>query len=118
MFDPDAPPAVVGVTLGLTGVQAIDFADKVGSGEQIRSIPLIAANTVNITFSRDVSVTQNEFQLVNLDGSSPTVFDFHLRLRSQTATWMFTPRWLTAATSSAFRTRSNALKARRSTASF
>ena len=89
MFDPDAPPAVVGVTLGLTSVQAIDFADKVGSGEQIRSVPLIAANTVNITFSRDVNIAYTDLQIVNLDGSAPSIFDFDYDPVSQTATWTF-----------------------------
>jgi CSLREA domain-containing protein len=89
-FDPDAPPAVVGVALGLPGVGAMDFAGKVGSGEQIRSVPLIAANTLNITFNHDVIVAQTALQLVNLDGSSPTVFDFSYDAQSQTATWTFT----------------------------
>jgi hypothetical protein len=89
-FDPDAPPAVVGVALGLPGVQALGFAGKVGSGEQIRSVPLIAANTLNITFNRDVNVSYSDLQLVNLDGSSPTIFDFSYDSLAQTATWTFT----------------------------
>ena len=88
-FDPDAPPAVVGFALSLPGVQAMDFAGKVGSGEQIRSVPLIAANTLSITFNHDVVVTQTALQVVKLDGSSPTVFDFDYDAQSQTATWTF-----------------------------
>ena len=68
----------------------MDFAGKVGSGEQIRSVPLIAANTLSITFNHDVVVTQTALQITNLDGSSPTVFDFSYDALSQTATWTFT----------------------------
>jgi hypothetical protein len=89
-FDPDAPPAVVGVALSLPQVQGLDFAGKVGSGEQLRSVPLIAVNTLHITFNHDVVVAYTDLEIVNLDGASPTVFDFDYDALSQTATWTFT----------------------------
>jgi hypothetical protein len=90
MFDPDAPPAVVGFALSLPGDATVDFAGKVGSGEQIRSVPLTAANTLSITFSQDVVVAQNALEVTNLDGTSPTVLSFAYDAAAQTATWTFT----------------------------
>ena len=89
LFAPDAPPAVVGFALSLPGDATIDFADRVGSGEQMRSLPLTAANTLSITFSQDVTVTQGALQVTNLDGTSPNVSDFTYDAASQTATWTF-----------------------------
>ena len=54
-FDPDAPPAVVGLALGVQGGTAVDFAGRVGSGEQLRSLPLIAANTLSVRGHSSVS---------------------------------------------------------------
>lgn len=89
VFDPDAPPAVVGFALSFPGDNAVDFAGRVGSGEQLRSVPLTAATTLSITFSQDVVVTQGALAITNLDGTSPTVTSFAYDPAAQTATWTF-----------------------------
>jgi hypothetical protein len=89
-FAPGTPPEVVGFALGLPGASTIDFAGKVGSGEQMRSVPLLAANTLSVTFNQNVTVTQSALQVINLDGASPSVSGFVYDALSQTATWTFT----------------------------
>lgn len=88
-FGPDVPPEVVGFSLAFAGAGGFDFAVATGSGEQLRSVPLASANTINITFNQQVVVTQGALTLVNLDGAVPMVENFAYDSDAQTATWTF-----------------------------
>ena len=69
---------------------AYSFSPVVGSGEQLRTVPVSGADTVSIRFNEEVFVTENALQVVNLDGSIPaSVTNFTYDLDTQTASWQF-----------------------------
>ena len=87
-----AAPQILGVTIsGSNSIDpAYDFSSAVGSGEQLRSVPVSDADTISIQFSEEVFVTQNALLVTNLDGTSPaTVTSFTYDLDTQTASWEF-----------------------------
>jgi hypothetical protein len=88
-FGPGLPPEVVGFALETGSGGIYDFTAAAGTGEQLRSIPLSAANALSITFNQAVTVSSGALTLINLDGTSPTVSSFAYDSDSQTATWTF-----------------------------
>lgn len=87
---PDAAPVVLGVQVSASAGASYDFDSAVGSGEQLRTVPVTGADTISITFSEEVFVTQNALLITNLDGTSPaTVTSFNYDLGTQTASWTF-----------------------------
>lgn len=87
---PGMAPVVAGISISASGTNAYDFGSSVGSGEQLRTVPVAGANQVSITFSEEVFVTQNALLLTNLDGTSPaTVTSFTYDVATQTASWTF-----------------------------
>lgn len=87
---PGLAPVVVGLSLSAAGANPYDFGGLVGSGEQLRSVTTPSVDTVSVTFSEEVFVTQNALQLTNLDGTTPaTVTSFDYDLATQTASWTF-----------------------------
>lgn len=89
-LDTDLPPSVVGVGLGAVAGGFHDFVLAVGSGEQLRSVPLASLNSLSITFTQAVTISQNDLVIENLDGTSPTVSSFAYEAQAHTATWTFT----------------------------
>lgn len=84
-----AAPQVIGIAISNSGNNPYDFGSVVGSGEQLRTVPVAGANQVSITFSEEVFVTQNALTLTNLDGTSPSVSSFTYDIDNQTAAWTF-----------------------------
>lgn len=88
------PPMVTNFTIsGTNSVDApYEFASILSSGEQLRSVPVAGADSVDIQFSEEVAIAMNinTLQVTNLDGISPSAassysYDFN----TQTATWTF-----------------------------
>jgi hypothetical protein len=66
------------------------FASHVGSGEQLRTVPVGGADTVSITFSEDVNVDASYLRVVGLrTGYVPTLAEFSYDSATMTATWRF-----------------------------
>jgi hypothetical protein len=62
-----------------------------GSGEQLRTVPVGAADTISITFTEDVNLIASDLRLVGLrTANRPTLADFSYDLSTMTATWRFT----------------------------
>lgn len=98
IIDGDAPilrladtlPTVIGLAISESAGSTHDFGSVVGSGEQLRTVPLAAPDTISITFSEEVFVLEDDLVIDNLDGSDPTVDTFTYDRATQTATWKFT----------------------------
>ncbi len=88
LVGPDSPPELVGVMLASSSL-AFDFAGVAGSGEQLRSVPLSGVTKLSLTFSQGVTVSQNTLQVINLDGTVPSIVGFVYEPSPQTATWTF-----------------------------
>ncbi len=87
---PTNAPTILDLAISAAGSNAYSFAGVVGTGEQLRSVPVAGADTVSITFSEEVFVNQSDLLLTNLDGTSPsTVTDFAYDRATQTASWTF-----------------------------
>jgi hypothetical protein len=87
-----AAPTVINVTLSGSdsGHDPYAFAGVVGSGEQLRTVPVAEVDTISITFSEAVEVAEWELWLVGLrTGNQPTVVDFSYNAATMTATWRF-----------------------------
>jgi hypothetical protein len=84
-------PQVTGVTAGGAVHDDYDFGSVVGSGEQLRTVPVGGLNSISIKFSEEVLVTQNALTLTPVDWSPsmPAVDDFTYDVATQTATWTF-----------------------------
>jgi hypothetical protein len=85
-------PQVVNVTVSGADVFDDPFSlDTVdGSGDQLRTVPVGGADTISITFSEDVNVSEGMLDLVGLrTGYRPIVVDFDYDIGSQTAVWRF-----------------------------
>jgi hypothetical protein len=64
------------------------FSSHVGSGEQLRTVPVGAADTVSITFSEDVNINPSDFRIVGTRTFNvPTIANFSYDTASMTATW-------------------------------
>jgi hypothetical protein len=85
-------PQVTNVTLGGSNSTHLNYslAGVVGSGEQLRTVPIGGLDTISITFSEEVLVTLNSLSLTRLQGGSvPTVSQFTYDVATQTATWVY-----------------------------
>jgi hypothetical protein len=66
------------------------FEDVVGSGEQLRTVPVGGADTISITFSEEVNVIASNLRLVGLRTANvPTLAEFSYDIGTMTATWRF-----------------------------
>jgi hypothetical protein len=92
-----APHVVNVVVSGSTSTHAaFEFAGIVGSGAQLRTVPVGGLDTLSIQFSEEVYVTEDALVLHGLGGQSiPTVGAFSYDLETQTASWQF-DQWLPA----------------------
>jgi hypothetical protein len=60
----------------------------VGSGEQLRTVPVGGADTVSITFTEDVNVQSDHLTVVGLRTAiRPTIAEFSYDINTMTATW-------------------------------
>jgi len=85
-------PRVLNVTIsGSNSVHdPYSFDSHVGSGEQLRTVPVGGADTVSITFSEDVNVMAGNLRLVGLlTCDVPTLVEFAYDMATMTATWRF-----------------------------
>ncbi|MEX2317165.1 MAG: choice-of-anchor Q domain-containing protein [Pirellulales bacterium] len=92
-----APHVVNVVMSGSTSTHAaFAFAGVVGSGGQLRTVPVGGLDTLSIQFSEEVYVTEDALVLHGLGGQSiPTVEAFSYDLETQTGSWQF-DQWLPA----------------------
>jgi hypothetical protein len=66
------------------------FDTVVGSGEQIRTVPVGGADTVSIVFSEDVNVTADSLMVIGLlTADVPALAEFSYDALTYTATWRF-----------------------------
>ena len=93
-------PQVTDVVVGRSSGPAYDFAvpGRVGSGEQLRTVPIGGINQISITFSENVgyspaaqAVVQNAFRLHNeaTDQDITIPFTFGWNSTTRTGTWTF-----------------------------
>jgi hypothetical protein len=85
-------PNVANVTIsGSTSAHnPYSFDGHDGSGEQLRTVPVGAADTISITFSEDVNVTAENLRVSGLRTAyTPTLAQFSYDMASMTATWRF-----------------------------
>jgi nitrous oxidase accessory protein NosD len=85
-------PTVINVTIsGSNSTHApYSFDAHDGSGEQLKSVPVGAADTVSITFSEEVNVVASNLTLTGLrTGGHPTLAEFSYDVETMTATWRF-----------------------------
>ncbi len=61
-----------------------------GSGNQLRTVPVGAADTISIVFSEGVNVSANSLMVIGLTTATlPTLADFSYDVATFTATWRF-----------------------------
>jgi hypothetical protein len=92
IVDFDVAPTVINVTIsGSNSVHdPYSFDSVVGSGEQLRTVPVGGADTISITFGEDVNVSASNLELLGLSTANrPTLAEFDYDLFTQTATWRF-----------------------------
>jgi hypothetical protein len=66
------------------------FATHVGSGEQLKTVPVGGADTISIAFSEDVNVVASDLYVVGLRTANvPSIVDFDYDIGTMTATWRF-----------------------------
>jgi hypothetical protein len=85
-------PQVTGISVsGSASTHAeFDFAAVVGSGEQLRTVPLGGLDTISIRFSEEVFVESGDLVLTGMQGQSiPAVAQFDYDVAACTATWRF-----------------------------
>jgi parallel beta-helix repeat protein len=92
LVDIGEPPKVVDVIVSgsLSTHAPFSFTTVDGSGLQLRTVPVGAADTISIVFSEDVNVVASNLRLVGLQtGNVPTLAEFHYDLATMTAIWRF-----------------------------
>jgi hypothetical protein len=92
LVDFGSAPRVANVTVsGSTSTHSpYSFATHVGSGAQLQTVPVGAADTISITFSEDVNIVASNLYVVGLRTANvPTVVDFSYDIATMTATWRF-----------------------------
>jgi hypothetical protein len=92
IFDSENAPQVVNVIVSgsLSTHAPFSFATVDGSGLQLRTVPVGAADTISIVFSEDVNVVASNLRLVGLQtGNVPTLAEFNYDMATMTATWRF-----------------------------
>ena len=85
-------PQVINVLIsGSNSVHsAFSFAEVVGSGDQLGTVPVGGADTVEITFSEPVNVSPDMLRFQGLHfGERPALVDFTYDTSTQTAKWQF-----------------------------
>lgn len=93
-------PLVTGVTVGRNGGPGYDFTvpGRVGSGEQLRTVPIGGVNQVSVTLSENVgfnaaaqTTVQNAFRLHNeaTDQDVTIPFTFNWSSATRTGAWTF-----------------------------
>jgi hypothetical protein len=85
-------PTVINVTVSGSNSthDPYSFDSVVGSGEQLRTVPVGGADTISITFSEDVNVSASSLDLIGLQTANrPTLAEFGYDLFTQTAKWQF-----------------------------
>ena len=91
-------PKIVGVTIATTGTTSVSapYDVPVGSGEQLRTVPVGQANQVVIHFSEDVTVVQGNLTWVSNQGNTYSIATggFSYSSTNQTATWTFASAFL------------------------
>jgi hypothetical protein len=88
--DFDNAPRVVDVLVsGSSSTHApFSFATVDGSGLQLRTVPVGAADTISIVFSEDVNVSPSNLRVVGLQtGNVPTLAEFRYDIGTMTASW-------------------------------
>lgn len=93
LVDSTSAPEVVNVTISgsASANSPYSFATHVGSGVQLQTVPVGAADSISITFSEQVNVEAVHLQLVGLrTGHVPTLASFAYDPVTFIATWRFT----------------------------
>jgi hypothetical protein len=92
LVDIGDPPKVVDVIVSgsLSTHAPFSFSTVAGSGLQLRTVPVGAADTISIVFSEDVNVVASNLRLVGMQtGNVPTLAEFNYDIATMTATWRF-----------------------------
>jgi hypothetical protein len=92
-------PKVVGVTISTTGTSSTSapYDVPVGSGEQIRTVPVGQANQILIHFSEDVTIAPGYLTPMSSQGHTYTIATtggFGYSTTNQTATWTYASAFL------------------------
>ena len=85
-------PRVANVTISgsMSAHAPYSFDAHDGSGEQLRTVPVGAADTVEITFSEDVNISAGTLQLIGMwTANRPTLAEFSYDVGTMTASWRF-----------------------------
>ncbi len=62
----------------------------IGSGNQLRTVPVGGADTISVTFNEDVNILANDLTLVGLQAANrPVLAEFTYDIGTLTATWRF-----------------------------
>lgn len=89
---PDQAPQVTNVALsGSTSAHPeFEFDGVVGSGEQLRSVPVGGIDTIRITFSEEVFVESGNLTIVGMEGQTiPDISQLTYDVETHSATWVF-----------------------------
>jgi hypothetical protein len=86
-----APRVIDVIVSGSTSTHApFSFSTVDGSGLQLRTVPVGAADTISIVFSEDVNVVGPNLRVVGLQtGNIPTLAQFSYDSATKTAMWRF-----------------------------
>lgn len=96
IFDPYNVPRVANVTIRSSLATEswqlpYSFVNHVGSGEQLRTVPVGGADTISITFTEDVNVSANMLKVTGMrTANRPALAEFSYDIGTMTATWRFT----------------------------
>jgi hypothetical protein len=92
-----SPPKVKNVIIGSTTTNSYNnnpdyyFDGYVGSGEQLKTVPVGGANLISVQFSKDVVVDSNDLELIALNyvgqGRTPTLIEEPSSGNGYIATW-------------------------------
>jgi hypothetical protein len=102
LIDSSSAPRVVNVTISGSNSthDPYSFSSHVGSGEQLRTVPVGGADTISITFDQDVNIEANYLRVVGLQFGqninhdaatpfAPTLLEFTYDPVTMTAMWRF-----------------------------
>jgi hypothetical protein len=84
-------PQVTGVTIGSSISSSADYSVPVGSGNQLKTVPVGQANEVSITFSEAIDTTSliGFLSVVSHEGHSYSISSVSYNSTTKTATWTF-----------------------------
>lgn len=92
LVDSTTAPKVMNVTISGSNSthDPYSFENHVGSGEQLRTVPVGGADTVSITFDQQVNVEGSYLRVVGfLTAELPELAEFSYDAATMTATWRF-----------------------------